>query len=1282
MPQPKRRKLSLDEQDGKEREKNRIATGTDEGVDKYSSDAAGLAKAESCGLQTQTDKKTSQSKSERKAEGATQSSSSMVSSVEDGRDGTATVASTGDGCERVSSSGRVIKQTKKGRCFTAALEAAQNKQSSSTGQGVGSTGHPSSRSSVGKSSTPIRRKRGRKRRSWDLWSKFEQDAFFEGLFEHGKDFDAIHNLLVFRSKKRGIETALIKTKEQVRHLYYRMWQKISKHVDMGNNVKKEAQEIYGLVNYYAIRKVFKRMDERAVEHLNELIVKGVSKVREPNAYGKKIRKKLRVLRTPVCNALKKLNNIEDSKEEFVSDMPQQVTVELTPRSSAAWLKVHNLSHNPRVRFQVSVNRSLACLMEHLKKKWKGSNDRLRSNLGETDDRDELVVFPHHTYTLEPVTLAAQRATSVDLITFSSYCDNVLSSPPAGSRSAKKVSEDAKQGGDILSDGDGHVATDPPKRSRSAKKGGDDVKPPIDILSDGDGHGPAEHKPVVVDHPKPVKSSVKINLLPKLSDPVVQMPQPPCEDENAMFPDAPLFSPPAAKEDSGDCSTLEASWATATNCTCDSEEHHPADPAPSPDTSPQLKDRSRDWRKEERATDMRRLVETATKGFTQQSSKLVTLAKLSLMLGKTSHIRLEYDWRPKWQAMGGAALAPSSIVGDVERLTNMLRRLSSLANLEYRDLMQRGKMAGGGKMSQCTLCGHSLERVTTRKKMTSDVATETDPLTEETFGGVSVMHPAQLNSNGTLVGMASKSTFLSPLQAPDTDGVFRVPMPIAVPMSVRPGCPQKTSVQQSLVGKMSRPQDSQASTSRLDYLAPHKRRPRKKPTVGQRTLLPKMPGSSLILVPHNLLQPLPGAATPVPSPSAQPAMSHQAILQTEQAMAQQTEVAMGDHIMSSVATGESCMVTTAVLTSMTPVVSAITTMASSAVTAVSSTVSSHPDVDGGAPVVTVGNLMGENSVSSSDLFPCHLDMPVIVSPNPSPVKSTHQLISSSVSPPSLSAMLDISLAAPSNQASNPGDKFLEMVADGNAGFSGLLKSPQKRECSLMEEEEVGGQQISHPPQHSLSTPRNNLHTPTHHPTLGSPSHRSPLKAGAESQWLGQEVPDLSLCGFEDSPVKKSSSSVGVGENSNSADLHTHSLSLSHFLQQSPVKKEEGLGLGSLGGENGNGSSLHHHAHPLSLSPFLQSPVKKSEALEGGGGGGVAMPTLSVPSTSSGPLASSSFIPAPPSLFGESSQDSLVARLDVDTTLQSMMMESSIDYSSKFEKLAEHLDDNTDASQPHL
>ena len=68
----------------------------------------------------------------------------------------------------------------------------------------------------------------------------------------------------------------------------------------------------------------------------------------------------------------------EPKHDLVCRLPNHVTVELTPRSSSAWLKVHNLSHNPRVRFQVSANRSIASIIKYLDKKWIGSTCRLVS----------------------------------------------------------------------------------------------------------------------------------------------------------------------------------------------------------------------------------------------------------------------------------------------------------------------------------------------------------------------------------------------------------------------------------------------------------------------------------------------------------------------------------------------------------------------------------------------------------------------------------------------------------------------------------------------------------------------------------------------------------------------------------------------------------------------------------------------------------------------------------------------------------------------------------------
>ena len=50
------------------------------------------------------------------------------------------------------------------------------------------------------------------------------------LFQFGKDFDAIQNVYAVRHKKRGGHESLIKTKDQIRHFYYRNWHKISKYL--------------------------------------------------------------------------------------------------------------------------------------------------------------------------------------------------------------------------------------------------------------------------------------------------------------------------------------------------------------------------------------------------------------------------------------------------------------------------------------------------------------------------------------------------------------------------------------------------------------------------------------------------------------------------------------------------------------------------------------------------------------------------------------------------------------------------------------------------------------------------------------------------------------------------------------------------------------------------------------------------------------------------------------------------------------------------------------------
>lgn len=68
-------------------------------------------------------------------------------------------------------------------------------------------------------------------------------------------------------------------------------------------VKKATQELYGLINFGELRKkIGGTLDERKAQKLQELIRKGSTSVR---VKGKSVR-----VRTPICRALKKLNQIE------------------------------------------------------------------------------------------------------------------------------------------------------------------------------------------------------------------------------------------------------------------------------------------------------------------------------------------------------------------------------------------------------------------------------------------------------------------------------------------------------------------------------------------------------------------------------------------------------------------------------------------------------------------------------------------------------------------------------------------------------------------------------------------------------------------------------------------------------------------------------------------------------------------------------------------------------------------------------------------------------------
>ncbi|EHH31300.1 hypothetical protein EGK_12347 [Macaca mulatta] len=207
------------------------------------------------------------------------------------------------------------------------------------------------------------------RRQWESWSTEDKNTFFEGLYEHGKDFEAIQNNIALKYKKKGKPASMVKNKEQVRHFYYRTWHKITKYIDFDHvfsrGLKKSSQELYGLICYGELRKkIGGCMDDKNATKLNELIQVGATTVRYK---GRNLR-----IKAPMCRALKKLcdpDGLSDEEDQKPVRLPLKVPIELQPRNNHAWARVQSLAQNPRLRMIVELHRKVSSLIEFLKQKW-------------------------------------------------------------------------------------------------------------------------------------------------------------------------------------------------------------------------------------------------------------------------------------------------------------------------------------------------------------------------------------------------------------------------------------------------------------------------------------------------------------------------------------------------------------------------------------------------------------------------------------------------------------------------------------------------------------------------------------------------------------------------------------------------------------------------------------------------------------------------------------------------------------------------------------------------
>uniref|UniRef100_T1J3Z7 SANT domain-containing protein n=1 Tax=Strigamia maritima TaxID=126957 RepID=T1J3Z7_STRMM len=264
---------------------------------------------------------------------------------------------------------------------------------------------------------------GKTRRSWELWSVEDKNAFFDALCEYGKDFDSIQHFIAQKNKKKNHLPQMIKNKDQI----------IDERIDASFNldVKKHTQELYGLINYGELRKKLGGcMDEKNGQKLNELVHNGATTIRFK---GKNVR-----VKTPLCRALKRLNVVDDPKDDDHPKLPQKITIELRPQNLTSWTRVQSLAQNPRLRLTVSLQRRLATIIEFLQSKWRSNRLKTKEHLqttasvpvnsndddGEMNDVIRLLPSKESAVTLVTLRETNDSATSAS-ISLHNYRQNVI-----------------------------------------------------------------------------------------------------------------------------------------------------------------------------------------------------------------------------------------------------------------------------------------------------------------------------------------------------------------------------------------------------------------------------------------------------------------------------------------------------------------------------------------------------------------------------------------------------------------------------------------------------------------------------------------------------------------------------------------------------------------------------------------------------------------------------------------------------------------------------------------
>uniref|UniRef100_A0A8C6TAH1 Protein cramped-like n=1 Tax=Neogobius melanostomus TaxID=47308 RepID=A0A8C6TAH1_9GOBI len=535
-------------------------------------------------------------------------------------------------------------------------------QSGTVASSTGSSKASKGQGSVEKDEQAGNQKRAR--RQWESWSAEDKNSFFEGLYEHGKDFEAIQNNIAMKYKKRGKPANMVKNKEQVRHFYYRTWHKISKHIDFANAysrvLKKSSQELYGLICYAELRKkVGGMMDDKNVAKLNELIQQGATTVRSK---GRNLR-----IKAPMCRALKKLcdpEGVSDEEDQKPVRLPLKVAVELQPRSSYSWARVQSLAHNPRLRMVVDLHRKVSSLIEYLKQKWlKSLMEREALEGGQStaspnkSQQDELFLYPAESSTLTTLPGVARVVHSKAFCTVH-WLESGKNRPNNKELPAAQML--------------GIHSTSSRPGSKSGKGGA-----PAGSAASGSAQGETKRTEPLSAEQSPDCSAKpeekKLQAVPTASQLLLSLQDEGQELSHGEKEKLTSVHTNGSVLDSKVLDKLGNGTSSSEQCR---EEQGVVISSPEVNRTPPAKTLlSEDGGLQSSSAKERTVEHIREEGWSIRDTDTVTLAELYLMFGKPSKLQLEYDWQPVTAHISGNEQAKP------RRMNNVLRCLLKLVSTE-------------------------------------------------------------------------------------------------------------------------------------------------------------------------------------------------------------------------------------------------------------------------------------------------------------------------------------------------------------------------------------------------------------------------------------------------------------------------------------------------------------------------------------------------------------------------------------------------------------------------